>query len=70
MKTQSLRRPIVLALGAALFALSGSSPAWAHDRTYFDDDGCGSAVSCTSETIGDVIALPFRVVANVVDYVF
>jgi hypothetical protein len=40
------------------------------DRYYFDDDECGGALSCTSEFVGDVIALPFRAVAGLVDFIF
>ena len=40
------------------------------ERHYFDDDECGGAVSCTSEFVGDVIALPFRAVAGLVDFIF
>jgi hypothetical protein len=64
------RRLIVLALAAALLALWMSNSAWAHGSTYFDDDHCGSTLSCASETVGDLIAFPFRVVGNVVDYIF
>jgi hypothetical protein len=65
------KRSIALALGMA-FSLSAGGPAVAHvEHTYyFDDDECGGAISCSSEFVGDVIALPFRIVANVVDFIF
>jgi hypothetical protein len=63
------RKSIALAFGAAFFLTS--SAAFAHtDVYYFEDDECGGTISCSSEFVGDVIALPFRVVANVIDFVF
>jgi hypothetical protein len=34
------------------------------------DDDCDGALSCTADFVGDVIALPFRAVAGIVDFVF
>ena len=63
------KRMIAMALSIA-FSLSMGGAAYAHSYGYFDDDSCGSAVGCTSEFVGDVIAFPFRVVANTVDFIF
>jgi hypothetical protein len=64
------KRSIALALGIAFFTSTGSA-AFAHvDAPYFDEDRCGGTISCSSEFVGDVIALPFRVVANVIDFIF
>lgn len=62
------RRFIALALGLAFLVSSGGA-ALAHEP-YFDDDGCGGTVSCSAEMVGDVIALPFRIVGDVVDFIF
>jgi hypothetical protein len=62
------KRSIALALGIALFASTGGA-ASAHEP-YFEDDGCGGTISCSAEVVGDVIALPFRVVGDVVDFIF
>ncbi len=35
-----------------------------------EDDGCGGVLSCTVGFVGDVIALPFRAVGALVDFVF
>ena len=63
------RRFISLTLGLAFFA-STVAAASAHSGPYFDDDGCGGTISCSAETVGDVIALPFRFVGDVVDFIF
>lgn len=62
------RRFIALTLGLAFFASTGGA-ASAHEP-YFDSDGCGGTISCSAETVGDVIALPFRLVGDVVDFIF
>jgi hypothetical protein len=63
------RCSIALTLGTALFLSAGA--AFAHiDAPYFDEDDCGGTIGCSSEFVGDVIALPFRVVANVIDFIF
>jgi hypothetical protein len=62
------RRFVALLLGLTLFASTGGA-ASAHER-YFDSDGCGGTISCSAETVGDVIALPFRLVGDVVDFIF
>ena len=61
------RRPIALALVFAFFATAGAASA---HEPYFDDDGCGGALSCSSEAVGDAIALPFRLIGDVVDFIF
>ncbi len=35
-----------------------------------EDDGCDGVLSCTVGFVGDVIALPFRAVGALVDFVF
>jgi hypothetical protein len=61
------RKSIALALGASFLLSAGSAVA---EPDYFDDDGCGGTISCSAETVGDVIALPFRVIGDVVDFIF
>ena len=50
--------------------LGGAASAHPDSYGYFDDDSCSSAIGCTSEFVGDVIAFPFRLVANAVDFIF
>ena len=65
------KRTIATALSIALsLAMGGAASAHSDSYGYFGDDSCSSSIGCTSEFVGDVIAFPFRLVANAVDFVF